>query len=692
MPGCLLLEMMSVRRIIMSLSVAMTVMPYAAASRGIPSADTSAVMIDSSSVTAVRPLGDAGIFATSLDSMALKENISMSFADVLAYNSSVFIRQSGRASLSTISFRGTSASHTQVLWNGMEINSPMSGMTDFSLIPAFLTDRAELVHGSSSLRYAAGGIGGAVILGTGPDLKEGLSMQFIQGIGSFLTVDDYLRIGYRHKGFHASLRTVFSFSPGRFPYVNMDKKVNEYDDDMNIISSYHPREYNENGKYRDWHVLLETGYDIPAGGDIRLAVWRLGSYRQLPKLTVDYSGSGDFINEQDENTLRAVATYSKRAGDVNICASAGYELSGVSYDYAFDAGNGNWSSMTDSYSRTHAVHVKCNADWHLSDRWLLRSSLSVSRQMIESYDDVSGQGYDAGRTDAGLFVSLSWKPAERAGLTLAVREELAGDRLSYPIPSFNADMLVWRPAMLYLKCSVARNYRFPTMNDMYFIPGGNPGLRPENGFSYDAGYSLSKDWSGCSVAAEGTWFDSYINDWIIWLPYGNRKNFFTPLNLLQVHAYGVEQEVRFSAEFRKKWKFSLNGNFTWSPSRNMSGTGMKGDMSSGQQLVYIPEYCASVTSSLSFRSWRLLYKWCWYSRRYVMTSNEDAPSGSVPPYFMNDITLAKSLDFKVAEISLSLAVRNLFNENYVTVLSRPMPCINFEFFAGITPKWNRHGK
>ena len=223
--------------------------------------------------------------------------------------------------------------------------APMSGMADFSLIPAFLTDRAELVHGSSSLRYAAGGIGGAVILGTGPDLKEGLSMQFIQGIGSFLTVDDYLRIGYRHKGFHASLRTVFSFSPGRFPYVNMDKKVNEYDDDMNIISSYHPREYNENGKYRDWHVLLETGYDIPAGGDIRLAVWRLGSYRQLPKLTVDYSGSGDFINEQDENTLRAVATYSKRAGDVNICASAGYELSGVSYDYAFDAGNGNWSSI-----------------------------------------------------------------------------------------------------------------------------------------------------------------------------------------------------------------------------------------------------------------------------------------------------------------------------------------------------------
>ncbi|MBO5195049.1 MAG: hypothetical protein J6B62_09160, partial [Bacteroidales bacterium] len=64
-------------------------------------------------------------------------------------------------------------------------------------------------------------------------------------------------------------------------------------------------------------------------------------------------------------------------------------------------------------------------------------------------------------------------------------------------------------------------------------------------------------------------------------------------------------------------------------------------------------------------------------------------SGSVPPYFMNDVTLSKGLCFRWADLSLSLAVRNLFNERYVTVLSRPMPGINFEFFVGITPKFAR---
>ena len=39
-----------------------------------------------------------------------------------------------RQTLSTVAFRGTSPSHTQVTWNGMRINNPMLGMTDFSTI------------------------------------------------------------------------------------------------------------------------------------------------------------------------------------------------------------------------------------------------------------------------------------------------------------------------------------------------------------------------------------------------------------------------------------------------------------------------------------------------------------------------------------------------------------------------------
>ncbi|HCD93629.1 MAG TPA: TonB-dependent receptor, partial [Odoribacter splanchnicus] len=69
-----------------------------------------------------RPMKEIGVQKTKFDSLALKENIALSMADILTFNSSVFVKSYGRATLSTVAFRGTSPSHTQVTWNGMRIN------------------------------------------------------------------------------------------------------------------------------------------------------------------------------------------------------------------------------------------------------------------------------------------------------------------------------------------------------------------------------------------------------------------------------------------------------------------------------------------------------------------------------------------------------------------------------------------
>ena len=111
------------------------------------------------------------------------------------------------------------------------------------------------------------------------------------------------------------------------------------------------------------------------------------------------------------------------------------------------------------------------------------------------------------------------------------------------------------------------------------------------------------------------------------------------------------------------------------------------DKSVGKQLPYVPEISSTVTGVLSWRTWSLLYKWCHYSKRYTMSSNDLSLSGTLPPYFMNNVTLEKRFSLTWADLSLKGAVNNLFDEEYLSVLSRPMPGINFEFFVGITPKW-----
>ena len=121
-------------------------------------------------------------------------------ADILTFNSSVFVKSYGRATLSTIAFRGTSPSHTQVIWNGMRINNPMLGMTDFSTIPSYFIAQASLLHGTSSVNETGGGLGGLVKLGTVPQVADGFTAQYVKGIGSFKTFDEFARFTVTSNG------------------------------------------------------------------------------------------------------------------------------------------------------------------------------------------------------------------------------------------------------------------------------------------------------------------------------------------------------------------------------------------------------------------------------------------------------------------------------------------------------------
>lgn len=236
-----------------------------------------------------RPMKSIGVQETKFDSVVLKENIALSIADVLTFNSSIFVKQYGRATLSTVSFRGTGPSHTQVTWNGMRINNPMLGMTDFSMIPSYFIDDASLLHGTSSVNEAGGGLGGLVKLSTAPAAADGFGLQYIQGIGMYRTFDEFLRLTWGDERWQVSTRAVYQSSANDYKYRNRDKKENIYDEDMNIIGSYYPVERNKSGAFDDVHVLQEVYYNTGRGDRFGLNAWYINSNRELPLLTTDYA-------------------------------------------------------------------------------------------------------------------------------------------------------------------------------------------------------------------------------------------------------------------------------------------------------------------------------------------------------------------------------------------------------------------
>ncbi|MBO5972757.1 MAG: TonB-dependent receptor [Alistipes sp.] len=641
-----------------------------------------------------RPMKEIGTQETKFDTIALKENIALSMADVLTFNSAIFVKNYGRATLSTVAFRGTSPSHTQVSWNGMKINNPMLGMTDFSMIPSYFIDDASLLHGTSSVNETGGGLGGAVKLSTKPTNNKGFGLQYIQGIGSFKTFDEFLRLTYGDNHWQISTRAVYSSSPNDYKYRNHDKKENIYDEQMNIVDQYYPVERNRSGAYKDFHLLQEVYYNTGKGDRFGLNAWYINSNRELPMLTVDHGSDTDFDNRQREQTFRGVVSWDHLRENWKMGAKAGYIYSWMAYDYKRDVGNGIMTHMTRSRSRINTLYAQVDGEYYLGKRWLFTANVSLHQHIVESEDKNIVQqdgnraivGYRKGRPELSGSISAKWRPTERLGVSVVIREEMFGKEWTPIIPALFIDALISKTGNIVAKASISRNYRFPTLNDLYFLPGGNPDLKRESGWSYDAGLSFSVGRSGIySLSGTATWFESYIKDWIIWLP--TTKGFFSPENIKDVHAFGVELKADLDVALSKQWQLGLNGTLSWTPSINNGEPRTPADRSVGKQLPYVPILSSTVTGSLSWRKWTFLYKWCYYSERYTMSSNDISLTGKLPPYFMSNISLEKILTFKWAELSLKGTINNLFNEEYLSVLSRPMPGINFEIFIGITPKW-----
>ena len=653
--------------------------------------------IDEVTVVGNRPMKEIGLQQTKLDSALLKENISLSIADVLTFNSSIFVKSYGRATLSTVAFRGTEASHTQVMWNGMRINNPMLGMVDFSMIPSYFIDDASLLHGSSSVNETGGGLGGAVKLLTKAADAKGFGLQYIQGVGSFQTFDEFLRLTYGNTHWQLSTRVAYSSSPNEYKFTNREKKENIYDEDKNIIGQYYPTTRNRSGAYKDLHILQEAYYNTGRGDRIGLSAWYINSNRELPTLTVDYGSDKAFENRQREQTFRGILSWDHLRSDWKVGAKAGYTFSWMPYDYKRDVGNGTMASMIRARNRVSTVYGQVEGEYYVGKKWLFTASLSAYQHFAQNRDkniittegDSRVVGYDKARVELSGAVSAKWKPIERLGATLTLREDMFGRDHSPIIPALFVDGVLSKRGNIVAKASVSRNYRFPTLNDLYFLPGGNKDLRKESGWSYDAGLSFAIGKSqSYSLSGSATWFESRIHDWIIWLP--SPMGYYKPSNIALVHSYGVELKADFAVQLGQDWRMDVNATYSWTPSIDYGENLSEADRSYGKQLVYIPLHSAAATAALKWRSWSLLYKWCYYSERYTMSSNDIMLTGKLPEYFMNNLSLEKGFSTRWADLTLKGSVNNLFDEEYMSVLSRPMPGINFEIFLGITPKWGRY--
>ena len=128
-----------------------------------------------------------------LNDSVLKKNGAL-LTSALNFNTNIYFKENGLGMVSSPSFRGTTASQTAVLWNGININSQFNGQTDFNTINAGGFDNISVRGGGGSVVYGSGAIGGTIHLNTQLDFSGKTKQDLFLQYGSFNTLDARYKI------------------------------------------------------------------------------------------------------------------------------------------------------------------------------------------------------------------------------------------------------------------------------------------------------------------------------------------------------------------------------------------------------------------------------------------------------------------------------------------------------------------
>jgi len=256
-------------------------------------------------VKASFPVNNMGFKRVRLDSTILRPRQDANLSTILAQYSTIFIKSYGNNNLATPAFRGTTAHHTIVEWNGITINSPMLGQIDLSQLPVAQFQGIEILYGASGLSKTSGAFGGIINLKTSPDWINRFHVSLSQTLASFnnYTTTVNAEVGNGNLQSH----TRFNFGTGKndFPFYNGYTKETE-----KLINGA----YNQYGLSEDIFVKIKNRHLISA------RIWYNYSKREIPPLNTNIKP--DHIENQTDKSLRTLIEYKYIHHDLSVTVSS----------------------------------------------------------------------------------------------------------------------------------------------------------------------------------------------------------------------------------------------------------------------------------------------------------------------------------------------------------------------------------
>jgi len=592
----------------------------------------------------------AGAKIQKIDCITISQYKSGNLSTLLENESPLFIKSYGMGSLATSSFRGGSANHTAILWNGFNIGSPMNGQLDLSLIPNGFMNSINIQYGGSSALWGSGAVGGAIHLNNDIKFNNGITISAGASFGSFSDYGQNILVEISKPRWITSLKLSNTTAKNNFDYFN----TQVYDS---------PKEKQSNAELWQFELLSENYFHINSRQKINVRFWYQYSNRNIPPTMLQTISKA---NQKDEN-YRITSEWQRTGEKVLWFARAAYFDENIAYsDYTYE-------TPALSRSQTFFTEAESKIILHKSHFLNIGINNTFTQAVSDGYPDKPHQN------KTSLFISYRYSSKNNKFIsTLSGREEITDKTFSPFTFSLGSEYIILK--WLSAKCNVARVYRAPTYNDLYWVPGGNPDLLPENGYSEEIGLlvKLNSKNEKINFQFEPTIFNRNMKNWIVWLP---GQSYWSPQNVMEVWSRGSETRSELGFQIKKvKLKLGLITNYVVSTNQKAK---TDNDASLGKQLIYVPMYSGHGKFSIEYKGLFLCFNQSYTGYRYTSTDNTEY----LKPYWNSNLYLSYRITVKKITFSLFAAVYNIFNEQFQVILNRAMPLRNYH--TGISIQFNK---
>ncbi|ALD20011.1 TonB-dependent receptor plug domain-containing protein [Hymenobacter sp. DG25A] len=577
-----------------------------------------------------------------LDSAALAPYRGQTLADALGAQTSIYLKNYGPGQLASIAMRGTSARHTAVLWNGLNITLPTLGEADFALLPTTGATRVTVQHGPTGATYGTGAVGGAVLLTSPVRWGAGLQASAQLTYGSYELWGPSLEGSFSNQKVAVRVAASARTARNNFPYPSPELQ--------GLVSRRQ-----QNADVAQWSMSQDVTVRTGQRGEVMLAAWLTDANRGIQPAI---GAVNNHARERDQSR-RVLAGYRHVAARHESVVRVAWFEDVLNYQ----------ATGIQSNSRVRTTQAQGQHTFNFAPH----ASVQVGAEAQHFAAEVDGYARPVEENRFSGFALIRYDPQPWLRLTANLRQAVLPGRKAPLAPTVGAEWQAgtWAQQQLVVKASASRSYRAPTLNERYWRPGGNPALLPEQGVGYEGG--LQHNWQltpQLDLKSEATLYRQVVDNWVQWLPTAD-AGYYSPRNLRTVRAWGQETSTQLSWK-TLHYQLQLQAAYAYTQSEKVRGYADDADPTY-RQLPYVPRHTVAFTTNQLWRAWQLGTNTTFTGFRYTDAGTREF----LPSYLLANATLGYTIKaHKTWALTVLAQGYNLTNATYRSYAAQAMPLRN----------------